>query len=81
MLQVVVAAGPLEVFDFQIHAMLLRRGLNHTDAFGKDFVTDTVAGNRGDPECLAHAGHTLEGSETSEVHAISVSERHNHSIH
>ncbi|MCY1284756.1 hypothetical protein D9M70_336730 [compost metagenome] len=41
--------------------MLLRRGLDHTHAFGKDFIADAVAGDCGDPECLAHAGHTHGG--------------------
>ncbi|MNP49645.1 hypothetical protein D3C76_1438460 [compost metagenome] len=60
-LQVVVAAGPLEEFELEVDAMLLRRGLDHAHAFGKDFIADAVAGDCGDPECLAHAGHTHGG--------------------
>ncbi|MNP31093.1 hypothetical protein D3C76_1241990 [compost metagenome] len=54
--QVVVAAGPLEVFELQCQAKLLRRRLDHAQAFGKDFQADTVTGNGGDSECLVHAG-------------------------
>ena len=57
--QVVVAAGPFEVLDLQVEAVLARGGLDHADAFGEDFVADAVTGDGGDLEGLGHGAHLV----------------------
>src|SRR5471030_740317 len=52
--QVVIAVRPVEHFDAQIQLPLLRGLLQHPQAFRQDFLADTIAGNRGDSEYLAH---------------------------
>src|SRR3546814_19248407 len=53
---VVVARGEVELVESEVQPVAARRGLEHAEAFGHDFLADPVPGDDGDaPAALGRA--------------------------
>lgn len=61
-LQVVIAAGPFEVFELQFQPVPCGSGLHHTYAFGQHFQADSVTGDGCNTQFLVVHGGVLSES-------------------